>query len=127
MASNYQTRFIDWEKILESHKKSFQLIVDWYKTKNLPTRMVASVSISPGRIRHYFLNESSDRWLYDFFDEQGIICYSDYSNDVNNFGYTISISKETKLFSIKYGYNTRIEAEKDMFMEALDVIESRLN
>src|SRR5574343_40424 len=77
------------------------------------------------------------RFLYDFFDESGIIIEVtlSYSNDINWFEYNIDLlddrddfysSMEEPDYSEPYKTKTRTGAEEQAFLKAFEILEARL-
>ena len=65
----------------------------------------------------------SDRWLYDFFDEQGIYVIINRSPADNEFFWSIDIDKD---FCDGDYTNTRTEAEEQAFIKAFEILEDKL-
>ena len=103
---------MNWTLIKEKYPKAEELADNWGDTHTIDWRQ-------------------SDRWLYDFFDEQGI--YINISREYLWEGeYDTNPRREWQGF-IEYEpsseatdfYNTRTEAEEQAFIKAFEILEDK--
>lgn len=104
---------MNWKKIKDKYPKAFKEGQDWW--------VAHAEKYEPA-----FLFNIGNRFLYDFFDEQGIYIEAcvPLSGDegINAFGWMIYPRGVLSDFE----YKTRIEAEEQAFLKAFELLEQRL-
>ena len=112
---------MNWKQISEQYPKAWE---KWFGKNKL--------SFEHKSFGYDYL--SSDRDLYDFFDQEGIIVQVDYMMGERNFSYSIYILPKEINFAILgdlSGFNkhwsTRTEAEQQAFTKAFSILEERLS
>lgn len=106
---------MNWQEIKEKYPRSYNLIYQ-------QAREYANV-----------LYESPIRWLYDFFDEQGISVTIDWSHsekptigidwyyEITDFGLPAQIFECVNVYA-----GNRTEAEEQAFLKAFEILEEKL-
>ena len=111
---------MNWNKIKEKYPKAYQLGQDWWveKCDFYDVELLAQ--------------PKSNRFLYDFFDEQGISVTIDWNHSDNptikvEWYYEISdFEMPAKILQITDRFHSRTEAEENAFEKAFEILEDKL-
>jgi hypothetical protein len=112
---------MQWEKIKSEYPIAFTKACQWQSNLGVELSMRDRIN---QEWRHGF------RWLYDFFDKQGlpvVIWFVD--NQERQFDGQVTVchdGRETEFHFLENWYSTRLEAEKLTFERAFSLLESKL-
>ena len=118
---------MNWKEIEKKYPKAFLKLNEWYGIGLLEFNKE-----EPERYGHYFTdgvhavlmwNDFEIRDLYDFFDEQGIMCIVTLLNKRWVYSNIDNLEWEHSERSI---FKTRKEAEKAAFLKAFEILEQKL-
>lgn len=103
---------MNWEEIDKTCPKAYAKVGEWFED-----------NIIYNSIR---LTECTYRWLYDFFDGEGI--YIEFTIDKTRFWFDILDENNDYLTSYEKNdcHDTRTEAEEQSFTKAFEILEEKL-
>ena len=108
---------MNWDKIKEKYPKAFDKYSEWLEDPTEITEYGFLVYIEMND-KHHIVNR---RYLYDFFDEQGIII-SIYHDPEDLWQYDINDREVNTAVGIK----SRTEAEEKAFEKAFEILENKI-
>src|SRR6478752_4848187 len=117
--------------IWENCPKSVEKLIDWFKTQ-MPKPIgnpqidipIQEAFKNADKALNISMQSGTARFLYDFFDENGI--YISILDTELNWQYKLTYDI-TSSYSSKANFNTRPEAENNSFFEAFRSLELKLN
>lgn len=112
---------MNWKDIQKKYPNAWDKLIDWANLTWAEWKESYLDSVSRQTIR----------WLYDFFDEQGIRCFIYYTENTGKWKPELRI-KQSDTWKMKHigiikTENSRSEAEKQVFLKAFEILEEKLS
>lgn len=115
---------MNWKLIKEKYPKAWEkFLSQFHKVMDMPIYVIGDDGT------HLYVEyglEYIPRFLYDFFDEQGMVMLIDCNPEDRFYGYLLNIKCCFIVDSDTDYYKTRTEAEEAAFTKAFKILEEKL-
>jgi hypothetical protein len=126
---------MNYEQIKTDSPNSWKQFIEWDYKRWGNTPMFGKENIEEFEKIVYSNKTNVNRYLYDFFDENGlfVLLNPDYNMGERKLNWTIGYWEEIDgkqyMFTKNQegGYDTRNEAEQSVFYKAFEILEQQLN